>query len=154
MPGDIVWKSAETEGISVGWKLALIITHLLPFGFIPIAMKIFAQRSEYLVEKGLHSLFAIQLGLAFIMVAIASEIGWHVQQNWFHKNDFTMLNFMFYFFLISAFALWADGFAQNKFIAFIFTASLIAVSILYPLGAQLNNSGFKIPIYIALTLSL
>lgn len=148
--GYTFWQSPETEGISLGWKLALIITHLLPYAIIPVAMKVFYQRADYLVEKGLNSPFAIQLGLAFLMVAIAFEIGWHVQQHWFYKNDFTFLNFLFYAFLLSAFALWADGFAQNKWVDLLFMVSLLAISVLYPLGASMNNSNFKLPIYIAL----
>jgi len=142
--------------ITGGWKLALIITHVLTFALIPLAMKIF---SESLKKLGLpsRSIFASQLGLAFIMVAIASEIGWHVTQCWYYQNDFTMLNFMFYFFLISAFALWSDGLVEqttpgSNLINFVFAISLLFVSILYPLGYETNNDKFKIPIYILLTL--
>lgn len=148
------WQSSETQGISLGWKLALIITHLLPYAIIPVAMKVFYQRADYLVAKGLNSPFAIQLGLAFLMVAIAFEIGWHVQQHWFYKNDFTFLNFLFYAFLISSFALWSDGFAQKKWVDLLFVGSLLAISVLYPLGASLNNSSLKLPIYIALSIVL
>jgi hypothetical protein len=119
-------------------------------------MRIFYQGLQNL---GLPSraIFASQLGLAFIMVAIASEIGWHVTQCWYYQNDFTMLNFMFYFFLISAFALWSDGLVETpsnitKLLNIVFAISLLIVSILYPLGYKADNDSFKIPIYIALTL--
>jgi hypothetical protein len=148
--GYALWTSPETAGISSGWKLALIVTHLLPFAIIPVTMRVFFQREDYLISQGMHSPFAIQLGLAFLMVALSSEFGWHIQQEWFYHDDFTTLNFMFYAFLISAFALWADGFARNKYIDFLFTASLIAISIFYPLGAKFDNPQFKIPIFIAL----
>lgn len=142
--------------ITGGWKWALIITHVLTFALIPLAMRVFYQS---LTNLGVpfKTVFASQLGLAFIMVAIASEIGWHVTQCWYYQNDFTLLNFMFYFFLISAFALWSDGLSREtttmtNLINLVFAISLLVVSILYPLGAQADNSNFKIPIYITLTL--
>ncbi|MDJ0733161.1 MAG: hypothetical protein QNJ47_03595 [Nostocaceae cyanobacterium] len=142
--------------ITGGWKFALIITHILTFALIPLAMKIFYQSLNNL-GLGLRQIFASQLGLAFIMVAIASEIGWHVTQCWYYQNDFTMLNFMFYFFLISAFSLWSDGLVKKttvitNLINILFSISLLIVSILYPLGYQAQNDNLKIPIYIALTL--
>ena len=143
-----------------GWKLALIITHVLTFVLIPVAMKVFYDSLNILSEpspsKG-RAIFASQLGLSFIMVAIASEIGWHVTQCWYYQNQFTMLNFMFYFFLISAFALWADGLVEKtswltNAINVLFAIGLLVVSILYPLGYEANNPSYKIPIYIVLTL--
>lgn len=145
-------ETIEPACITGGWKFALITTHLLNFILIPITMKIFDLRSSYLVNKGLHSPFSIQLGLALIMVAIASEVGWHVTQCWYYQDQFTALNFMFYFFLISAFALWADGFLENKCVDFVFVSALAIVSILYPLGDKFNNPIFKLPIYVVLTL--
>jgi hypothetical protein len=148
---------ASRTCITGSWKLGLIITHVLTFGLIPLSMRIFYQGLKNM-GLPLRAIFGSQLGLAFIMVAIASEIGWHVTQCWYYQNDFTMLNFMFYFFLISAFTLWSDGVAAKdtiltKAINIIFAISLLVVSILYPLGYQdNNNSNFKIPIYIALTL--
>ncbi len=150
--GYTFWQSSEMGGISWGWKIALIITHLLPFAIVPISMKVFYERADYLVSKGLSSPFALYLGLPFQMVAIAFEIGWHIQQNWFYQNDFTFLNFLFYAFLISSFALWADAFARNHWVDLLFVGSLITISILYPLGASLDISALKIPIYIALTI--
>ena len=146
--------------ISGGWKLALIITHVLAFALIPLAMRVFYQSLNVLLKQSASkakAIFASQLGLSFIMVAIASEIGWHVTQCWYYQNQFTMLNFMFYFFLISAFALWADGLVEQitwmtKLTNILFAVGLLVVSILYLLGYEANNPSYKIPIYVVLTL--
>ena len=142
--------------ITGGWKFGLIVTHILTFALIPLAMRIFYDGLKNL-GLGFKVIFASQLGLAFIMVAIAAEIGWHVTQCWYYQNDFTMLNFMFYFFLISAFVLWSDGLvikttALTKLVNILFAISLLVISILYPLGYQADNPTFKVPIYIALTI--
>ncbi len=146
---------AERTCITGGWKLALILTHILTFVLIPLAMRVFYQALTIL-QAPKSAIFASQLGLSFIMVSIASEIGWHVTQCWYYQNDFTMLNFMFYFFLISAFALWADGLAREntqitKVLNIVFAVGLLIVSILYPLGNIVQNSAYKVPIYIVLT---
>ena len=119
-------------------------------------MRIFYQALNNL-KFSLKTIFASQLGLALIMVSIASEIGWHVTQCWYYQNDFTMLNFMFYFFLISAFALWADGLSQKttiltNLVDLVFALGLLAIAILYPLGYKTQDPSLKIPIYIILTL--
>lgn len=142
--------------ITGGWKLGLIVTHILTFALVPLAMRVF-YKSLIILEWPAKAIFASQLGLSFIMVAIASEIGWHVTQCWYYDNQFTMLNFMFYFFLISAFALWADGLVEKttkltNLVNVFFALSLLAISILYPLGSMANKSSYKVPIYIALTL--
>ena len=142
--------------ISGGWKFALILTHILAFALIPLAMRIFYESLRRLGESS-RKIFGSQLGLAFIMVAIASEIGWHVTQCWYYQNQFTMLNFMFYFFLIAAFALWADSLVEQtttgtRVLNILFAISLFMVSILYPLGYEAENPSYKIPIYVALTL--
>ncbi|MDJ0531252.1 MAG: hypothetical protein QNJ70_01940 [Xenococcaceae cyanobacterium MO_207.B15] len=145
--------------ITGGLKYGLIATHILTFVLIPLAMRIFYQGLKNL-GLSLKTIFSSQLGLALVMVAIASEIGWHVTQCWYYQNDFTMLNFMFYFFLISAFALWSDGLSQQsniltRFVNVVFAIGLLATCILYPLGYMENdfqgNPSFKIPIYITLT---
>ncbi|NES00109.1 MAG: hypothetical protein F6J86_40980, partial [Symploca sp. SIO1B1] len=138
------------------WKLALIITHIITFALIPLAMNIFYRGLKNLKVPA-KSIFASQLGLAFIMVAIAAEIGWHVTQGWYYTNEFTMLNFMFYFFLISAFVLWSDGLvedktATSKFLNIVFALGLLVASILYEVGYEHKEDSFKIPIYILLTL--
>ncbi|MDJ0508325.1 MAG: hypothetical protein QNJ64_03565 [Crocosphaera sp.] len=145
----------EGTCITGGWRYGLIVTHVLTFILIPLAMRIFYQALNNL-KLPLKTIFASQLGLALIMVSIASEIGWHVTQCWYYENDFTMLNFMFYFFLISAFALWADGLSKEttwltNLVSVVFAVSLLAVSILYPIGYKLQDPNLKVPIYIALT---
>jgi hypothetical protein len=141
--------------ITGSWKLALILTHIVAFALIPFAMKVF-YHAFMALKLPKSSIFASQLGLSFIMVSIASEIGWHVTQCWYYQDEFTMLNFMFYFFLLSAFALWADGIASNntwvtQLLNVIFALSLLVVSVLYSLGNFAEDSNYKFPIYIALT---
>ncbi len=146
--------------ITGGLKYGLIATHILTFVLIPLAMRIFYQGLKNL-GLSLKTIFSSQLGLALVMVAIASEIGWHVTQCWYYQNDFTMLNFMFYFFLISSFALWSDGLSQQnniltRLVNVVFAIGLLVTCILYPLGYMENNfqgnPSFKIPIYITLTM--
>lgn len=141
--------------ITGSWKLALILTHIVAFALIPFTMKVFYHAFTAL-KLPKSSIFASQLGLSFIMVSIASEIGWHVTQCWYYQDEFTMLNFMFYFFLLSAFALWADGIASNntwvtQLLNVIFALSLLVVSVLYSMGNFAEDSNYKFPIYIALT---
>lgn len=157
LPGlvDISSTSSQTC-ISGGWKFGLIATHILTFALIPLAMRVF-YKSLIILKWSSKAIFASQLGLSFIMVAIAAEIGWHVTQCWYYENGFTMLNFMFYFFLISAFALWADGLVEKttaltNLVNVFFAVGILAISILYPLGNVHNNPSYKVPIYIALTL--
>lgn len=141
-----------------GWKFALVFTHCLTFILIPIAMKVFYDALPKLCLPP-SSVFAAQLGLAFVMVSIASEIGWHVTQCWYYTNHYTMLNFMFYFFLISGFALWSDCFVTDdtlwtKLIDLMYAVLLLLMCLLYPLGYTHENDNYKIPIYIALTVTL
>ncbi len=165
-------KDQSKTCIKGGWKYGLIVTHITTFVLIPLAMRIFYQGLRNLGQSA-PKIFATQLGLAFIMVSVASEIGWHVTQCWYYEDGFTMLNFMFYFFLLSGFALWADGLSQQitrltRLMNFVFAFGLLAISILYPLGVTKpesvfevsidiatnsnGNPAFKIPIYIFLTL--
>ncbi len=146
----------QPQCITGGWKWGLIVTHILAFVLIPLAMRTF-DYSLRLLDFPNSAIFSSQLGLAFIMVAIALEIGSHVTQCWYYQNEFTMLNFMFYFFLISAFALWANGLAPKvtawtRVFNLLFAISLLIVAIVYPMGYETDNPSYKIPIYIALTL--
>ena len=163
LPGLVNISSTSSQTcISGGWKFGLIATHILTFALIPLAMRVFYKSLIILEWSSKESLskaiFASQLGLSFIMVAIAAEIGWHVTQCWYYENGFTMLNFMFYFFLISAFALWADGLVEKttaltNLVNVFFAVSLLGISILYYLGfVHESNTGYKVPIYILLTL--
>ncbi|WP_414623425.1 hypothetical protein [Calothrix sp. CCY 0018] len=158
LPGLINISSTSSQTcISGGWKFGLIATHILTFALIPLAMRVF-YKSLIILKWSSKAIFASQLGLSFIMVAIAAEIGWHVTQCWYYENGFTMLNFMFYFFLISAFALWADGLvkkttALTNLVNVFFAVSLLGISILYYLGyVHESNTSYKTPIYILLTL--
>ncbi|CAN8066861.1 unnamed protein product [Agarophyton chilense] len=144
--------------ITGGWKFALIFTHALNFVLIPVAMYVFHH-----LLCALHfppsSVFSSQLGLAFVMVAVAAEIGWHVTQCWYYVNQFTMLNFTFYFFLLASLALWSGALvpvssARHHFLDIAFVALLSVASVLYAVGAQSHNTLYKLPIYVALTLIL
>lgn len=155
LPSDLLSDPNRTC-ITGGWKFLLILTHIVPFAVIPITMYSF-YRTLSVFKNSSKRIFRSQLGLAFLMVAIASEIGSHVTQCWYYENQFTMLNFMFYFFLIAAFALWADSLVQEftrktQIINLLLTISLLIISLLYPLGSQANNPSYKIPIYLTLTL--
>lgn len=44
-----------------------------------------------------------------IQASIASEIGWHVTQQWYYQEDYMILNYAFYFFLTLGTGLWAVG---------------------------------------------
>ena len=101
-------------------------------------------------------MIASQLGLSCIMIGIAAEIGWHVTQCWYYQNEFTMLNFMFYFFLISAFALWSYSLSITNTLAtrvtnIISALGLLVVSLLYPLGNLSDSGSYKLSIYFVLT---
>lgn len=43
-----------------------------------------------------------------------SEIGWHVQQSWYYREEYNILNMGFYFFLNSGLAAWAFGLRINE----------------------------------------
>eukprot|EP00210_Caulerpa_lentillifera_P006466 g6178.t1 len=144
---------------SVGgwWKFGLILSHIFPFVLAPVGMRVFFQALPSL-EVRPRSVFASQLALGFLMVAIASETGWHVTQHWFYQNDFTMLNFMFYFFLTSATALWADGLVKEdtkvtRLINACFALGLVAACVAYTTGAALSDDSYKAVIYVVLTLA-
>ncbi len=57
----------------------------------------------------------------------------------YYENNFHVLNFGFYFFLISGFALWADGFRNIPIMDLVFGLILAASTILYPYG-----NGFQV----------
>ena len=153
LPGSI----EPTMSVGGGWKLGLIATHVFCFVLIPVAMRVFYDGLPEL-KLDRSAVFASQLGLAFIMVAITAEIGWHVTQTWYYENGFTMLNFMFYFFLLSSFSLWADSLVledtwKTRLINISFALGLIGSSYLYTVGADptVQDTSYKVPIYITLT---
>ena len=52
----------------------------------------------------------------------------------YYENNFHVLNFGFYFFLISGFALWADGLRNIAIVDLIFGGILAGATVLYPFG--------------------
>lgn len=58
----------------------LVATHLAPFALLPAAMHTHWSRAPALRRAGARDPFLAVLGLAFIMVAIAGEMGWHTTQ--------------------------------------------------------------------------
>ena len=62
----------------------------------------------------------------------------------YYENNFHVLNFGFYFFLISGFALWADGFKNIAIFDLIFGGILAGATFLYPFGnaAQVVSYAF------------
>lgn len=133
----------------------LILTHLIPFVLIPLTMYVISKQTPYLIQhsdKEMHP-FSLILGLAFIGFAVAFEYGYHVTQAWYYRNSFDVQNYMFYFFLISSFALWADGFYSNKAVDCVFCLAILLASIAYPIGATLHANALKGFIYGALTVS-
>jgi TM2 domain-containing membrane protein YozV len=77
--------------------------------------------------------FIMNLGMAVICFGLAMEFGWHVADSWYYTNNFHILNFGFYF-LISAFAFWADSFENNGITDALFGAIRLVATILYPVG--------------------
>ncbi len=64
----------------------------------------------------------------------------------YYENNFHVLNFGFYFFLISGFALWADGFKNIAIFDLIFGGILAGATVLYPFGnaAQVVRYAFQV----------
>ena len=63
----------------------LIATHLFAFVVIPATMWVFWTRAKSLKAAGAREPFVALTGLAFLAVAIAGEMGWHVTQEWYYK---------------------------------------------------------------------
>lgn len=47
--------------------------------------------------------------VAVSQVAIAGEIGWHVTQEWYYREEYMIMNLVFYVFLNTGLAMWAWG---------------------------------------------
>ena len=62
----------------------LIATHLFAFVLIPIGIYVFHNATTMLKELGATSPILMIIGLAYIMLSICGEIGWHVGQRWFY----------------------------------------------------------------------
>ncbi|WP_219729968.1 hypothetical protein [Sodalinema gerasimenkoae] len=141
--------------ITGGWKLGLIISHVLNFALIPLAMNAFYEGLAVL-EVPRKTIFFGQVGFGLIMVGIASEIGLHVAQCWYYESDYSVLNFLFYFFLVSGFILWAESLVKHptqigRGLRIFFAISLVFISVFYLLGYQTGEDRLKIPIFIILT---
>ncbi len=55
----------------------LIATHLLTFALVPSTMWVFHTRANSLKSAGAQDPLMAIIGLSFLMVSIAGEIGWH-----------------------------------------------------------------------------
>ncbi|KAK9808670.1 hypothetical protein WJX72_001717 [[Myrmecia] bisecta] len=151
---------AGCEQIPYVMKVLLIATHLFAFALIPTSMYVFYQRAPVLERWGAKSPFTGILGLSFLMVSIASEIGWHVSQQWYYQEEYMILNFAFYFFLSAGTSLWAYGvqpegkgasprsLADKADVALL--AAPVLMAVIYALGAAVTHT--KVPMYIVLSL--
>ena len=135
------------------WSLLLIFTHIIPFVLVPLTMYIVWKRTPFLLENTTKKMdiFTLLLGLASICVAVSFEFCCHVSTAWYYRDIFHVDNFFFFFFLISSFALWANGFYSQKWVTVVFCVLIQVFVIMYPLGAATKSTSFKIPICVALT---
>jgi hypothetical protein len=142
----------------------LVLTHALPFVLIPVTMKIISEKAPVIkADHPKFNPFIMNLGMAVICFGLALEFGWHVADSWYYTNNFHILNYGFYFFLISGFALWADGFENNAKSDALFGVLLLFATILYPIGNYqvvydeqllpfLSSPNLaKIPLYVGMT---
>lgn len=140
------------------WMLSflLIVTHLIPFALIPLTMCIVRDRTPFLLKysnnKNMRP-FTLQLGLGCMCIAFAFVFGSHVNTMWYYRNEFRVLEFFFFLFLISSFALWADGLYTSRPVDVLFAGNILLYIITYPIGAAKDSKVFQIPIYWALTVS-
>jgi hypothetical protein len=158
------FKEHETLGFG------LLLTHAIPFALIPYTMvQIDKQGPIIKKDHDQFNPFVLQVAFACITFGLALEFGWHVSDSWYYGNDFHILNFGFYFFLISSFALWADGLKANPKMDVVFSAILLFATALYPagnalevgmdagpFGELLGDAGAslaKIPLYLGMTVT-
>merc|ERR1712038_1263419 len=89
----------------------MILTHSIPFVLLPWVSKQISDVGPTIKNdfEGFNP-FLMQMAFACMGFGLSLEFGWHVADSWYYENNFHVLNFGFYFFLISGFALWADGF--------------------------------------------
>lgn len=140
--------------IELYMKVPLIATHLIPFILMPVSMWVCMEGAGVLQEMGMKSPVKVVLGLAYIMLSIAGEVGWHVHQRWFYNEDYDILNFFFYAFITLGTTFWALG-AQSKkasteSISWVLDAVLMLctplTALAYGLAAYATDT--KVPIYI------
>lgn len=137
-------------------KLPLIATHFFTFILVPATMYVFYTRSQALKGKGAQDPFVSMVGLAFVMVAIAGEMAWHVNQEWFYVEEWSILNFFFYFFLTLGTGLWAVGIkeddtttSKDEAIDTLLLATPWLAGVAYLAGATVLDT--KVPIYILMS---
>ncbi|KAL4422594.1 hypothetical protein ABPG75_008791 [Micractinium tetrahymenae] len=129
-------------------KLPLIATHLFTFILSPATMYVFYTRAQALKGKGAQDPFVAMVGLAFVMVAIAGEMAWHVNQEWFYVEEWSILNCT---------GLWAVGIkeddtttSKDEAIDALLLAAPWLAGIAYLAGATVLDT--KVPIYILMSL--
>ena len=152
---------------------ALITTHAIPYVLFPYTMRLIADKGEMIQnDHPEFNPFLLTLAMATTAFGLSLEVGWHVWDSWYYDNEFHPLNFGFYFFLISSFALWADAFKDELKLDVAFGGILFLASILYPIGAAQEAGGqigqavsaffpftlpppaiSKIPLYLGLTVN-
>eukprot|EP00210_Caulerpa_lentillifera_P009647 g9203.t1 len=142
------------ESVTGGWRLGLILAHSLSFFIAPLGMGVFFKTLPELKVRP-RSVFASQLGFMVLMAAYASEVGWHVTQDWYCLDDYSVLNFMFYFFLTAALALWSDGFVEKdtwktRLVNLVYAVGLFASCVYYSMGADQGHIAYKYPMYFTL----
>jgi hypothetical protein len=59
-----------------------------------------------------------------------SEIGWHIEQDWYYREEYNILNMGFYFFLCSGLSAWAFGLRLNAGVAAAAAAAATAYALL------------------------
>lgn len=149
-------------------SFGLILTHAIPFALIPYAMKQINDKGPLIkADHPKFNPFLMSMAMACTAFGLALEFGWHVADSWYYDNNFHILNFGFYFFLISSFALWADAFESNAKMDVLFGAILLFATALYPIGNGIqvgvevpaalsfleNAEVAKIPLYIGMTVT-
>jgi len=145
------------ESIPLFMKVPLVATHFFTFILIPATMYVFFTRSQALKDVGAQDPFTAMVGLSYIAVAIAGEMGWHVTQQWFYQEDYSILNFMFYFFLMLGTSLWAIGIkeddtttSKDEYIDNFLLATPWLAGLAYLAGELAIHT--KVPIYILLSI--
>lgn len=156
----------EHEALGLG----LLLTHAIPFALIPYAIYQINRKGPIIKQDHEQfNPFLLQIAFVCITFGLALEFGWHVTDSWYYGNEFHILNYGFYFFLISSFALWADGLKSNPKMDFVFAAILLLATGLYPAGNAIEagmDPGFfgdilgdagasvaKIPLYLGMTVT-
>eukprot|EP00250_Pteridium_aquilinum_P007234 c17002_g1_i1 orf=250-1095(+) len=139
-------------------KVPLIATHLIPFILMPFSMWVCHEGTQALQEMGAKSPFQALLGLAYIMVSISGEVGWHVHQRWFYHEDYDILNFFHYVFITLGTTFWALGVQTKDTQSNILDALLMLctplATLTYGRAAYLSyhemDGATKVPIHIAM----